>query len=138
MLALQNVLEMKSKQAKVAFLFTHVFSNTVHGLFSNSVQYFQFAPFVWTKNAMPKLDRTRVCFAILLYFLPKVRWSSSARKTKTSNGFIWTFFVVSFWNFCTFHDAWAHTASISIFPTSVCLIKLVGVGVQTSNSYLHK
>jgi len=32
----------------------------------------------------------------------------------------------------------AYTASISIFPTNACLIKLVGVGVQTSNSDLHK
>ena len=60
------------------------------------------------------------------------------RNTKTSNGFICTFFVDSFSNFYTFHDAWPHTASISIFPTNACLIKLVGVGVQTSNSDLHK
>jgi len=59
MLALQIVLEMKTKQAKVAFLFTHIFSNNVHGLFSNSVLYFQFASFVWTKNAMPKLAHIR-------------------------------------------------------------------------------
>jgi len=32
----------------------------------------------------------------------------------------------------------AYTVSISVFPTNACLIKLVGVGVQTSNSDLHK
>jgi len=60
MLALQNVLEMKSKHAKVDFLFTHIFSNNVHSLFSNSVLYFQFVSFVWTKNAMPNLARIQV------------------------------------------------------------------------------
>ena len=42
------------------------------------------------------------------------------RNTKTSNVFICTFFVDSFSNFYTFHDAWAHKASISIFPTNAC------------------
>jgi len=59
---------MKAKQAKVAFLFTHIFSNTVHRLFSNSLLYFQFACFMWTESEMSKQAHTRVCFAILLIF----------------------------------------------------------------------
>jgi len=38
----------------------------------------------------------------------------------------------------SFPSSNTHAASISIFPTNACLIKLVGVGVETSNSYLHK
>jgi len=79
MLALSNLLEMKTRQAKVAFLFTHIFSNTVHRLLSNSLVYFQFACFMQTKNARRKLPHIRVYFAIFFYVVPKLRWSSSAR-----------------------------------------------------------
>jgi len=91
---------------------------------------------------MPKLARSQVYFVILSYFLPKLGWSSSARTKEHKNNFahffICTFFVDSFSNFYTFHVAWVHTASIARFSTNPCLIKLLGVGVQTSNSYLHK
>ena len=50
------------------------------------------------------------------------------------NLFICTFFFDCFSTFYTFHDAWAHTASMPIFPTSACLLKPVGIDVQTSNT----
>ena len=52
--------------------------------------------------------------------------------------FICTFVFDCFSKFYTFHDAWAHTASMSIFPTYACLLKPVGIDVQTSNIHTRK
>jgi len=54
------------------------------------------------------------------------------------NIFICTFFFDCFSKFYTFHDAWVHTASMSIFPNFACLPKPVGIDVQTSNTHTRK
>jgi len=54
------------------------------------------------------------------------------------NLFICTFFSDCFSKFYTFHDTWAHTASMSIFPTYACLLKPVGIDVPTSNTHTRK
>jgi len=54
------------------------------------------------------------------------------------NLFICTFFFDWFPKIYAFHDAWADTASMSIFPTYACLLKPVGIDVQTSNTHTRK
>jgi len=64
------------------------------------------------------------------------RWNSSAKAKKYKNKlFIYTFFLCVFSDYLYFHDAWAQTASMSIFLLDACLLKPVGIDVQTSNSY---
>jgi len=107
---------MKTRQAKVAFFFTHIFSNTIHRLLSNSLVYFQFACFMQTKNARRKLPHIRVYFAIYLYLLPKLRWSSSARTKvyKTSNIFICTSSFECTQQACRYSSTWSTAVSAAL------------------------
>jgi len=45
------------------------------------------------------------------------------------NLFVCTFCFDCFSKLYTFHDAWAHTTSMSIFPTYTCLLKPAGIDV---------
>ena len=96
-----------------------------------------FAWFMWTKSATCRPVHTRVlgdfsyCYCLNCVEIK----AQGPRNTKTSNVFICTLFLCVFSNYLYFHDAWAHTANMSIFPPDACLLKPVGIDVQTSNSY---
>ena len=60
------------------------------------------------------------------------------RYTKLRIIFICTFSFECFTKFCAFHNAWVDTASMSLFSTNACLLKPVGIDVQTSNSHTRE
>jgi len=83
-----------------------------------------------TSLAVSKLAHTRVYFASFLIFVAYIALEFKRKDQVMQKQAIFLFAHFSFdcfSSFYTFHNAWAHTASMSIIPTDACLLKPVGI-----------